>query len=267
MAMTINQITIENFGGIARLAVSLDEHIHLMETSYVEEMIIILTRLLSVEPQLPVSASWIRDGTRITANVFLSDKQYTVYIDADEKKSEMTLKAFDSNGNDKSSEYCLNLMHCVEEDNLTVFNGCDPEITERLYHYMDEETFYPQKSLSKLTDGCSNTNSFRLWLRRYIKDTPQEIPNDEMQYRLLCHLKALEFWDGFEDIRNLHYVRKPFIVKNYGEHLEHKNEISTLFDRAMDTGRQVIVLLPVNKEREKAGRKYERRQASRTSQA
>ena len=137
MAMTINQITIENFGGIAHLAVSLDEHIHLMETSYVEEMIVILTRLLSVEPQLPVSASWIRDGTRITANVFLSDKQYTVYIDADEKKSEMTLKAFDSNGNDKSSEYCLNLMHCVEEDNLTVFNGCDPEITERLYHYMD----------------------------------------------------------------------------------------------------------------------------------
>ena len=50
----------------------------------------------------------------------------------------MTLKAFDSNGNDKSSEYCLNLMHCVEEDNLTVFNGCDPEITERLYHYMQQ---------------------------------------------------------------------------------------------------------------------------------
>ena len=48
MAMTINQITIENFGGIAHLAVSLDEHIHLMETSYVEEMIVILTRLLSV---------------------------------------------------------------------------------------------------------------------------------------------------------------------------------------------------------------------------
>ena len=264
MAMTINQITIENFGGIAHLAVSLDEHIHLMETSYVEEMIVILTRLLSVEPQLPVSASWIRDGTRVNANVYLSDKQYTVNIDTNEKKSEMTLKAFDSDGNDKTSEYCLNLMHCIEEDDLTVFSGCDPEITERLYHYMDEETFYPQKSLSKLTDGCSNTNSFRLWLRRYIKDTPQEIPNDEMQYRLLCHLKALEFWDGFEDIRNLHYVRKPFIVKDYGEHSENQN---TLFDRAKDTGRQVIVLLPVNKEREKAGRKYERRQASRTSQA
>ena len=77
-------------------------------------------------------------------------------------------------------------------------------------------------------------------------------------------MKALEFWDGFEDIRNLHYVRKPFIVKDYGEHSENQN---TLFDRAKDTGRQVIVLLPVNKEREKAGRKYERRQASRTSQA
>lgn len=176
----------------------------------------------------------------------------------------MTLKAFDSDGNDKTSEYCLNLMHCIEEDDLTVFSGCDPEITERLYHYMDEETFYPQKSLSKLTDGCSNTNSFRLWLRRYIKDTPQEIPNDEMQYRLLCHLKALEFWDGFEDIRNLHYVRKPFIVKDYEEHSEDQN---TLFDRAKDTGKQVIVLLPVNKEREKAGRKYERRQVSRTPQA
>ena len=48
MAMTINQMTIENFGGVAHLVVSLDEHIHLMETSYVEEMIVILTRLLSV---------------------------------------------------------------------------------------------------------------------------------------------------------------------------------------------------------------------------
>lgn len=67
MAMTINQITIENFVGIAHLVVSLDEHIHLMETNYVEELIVILTRLLSVEPQLPVSASWIRDGTRITS--------------------------------------------------------------------------------------------------------------------------------------------------------------------------------------------------------
>ena len=177
--------------------------------------------------------------------------------------------------------YGLLLMHMIYAVSEKVETACTDGVritfgtefldsltdAERLYHYMDEETFYPQKSLSKLTDGCSNTNSFRLWLRRYIKDTPQEIPNDEMQYRFLCHLKALEFWDGFEDIRNLHYVRKPFIVKNYGEHLEHKNEISTLFDRAMDTGRQVIVLLPVNKEREKAGRKYERRQASRTSQA
>ena len=67
MAMTINQITIENFVGIAHLVVSLDEHIHLMETNYVEELIVILTRRLSVEPQLPVSASWIRDGTRITS--------------------------------------------------------------------------------------------------------------------------------------------------------------------------------------------------------
>ena len=64
MAMTINQITIENFGGIAHLDISLDEHIHMIETSYVEEMIVILTRLLSVEPQLPVSVSWIRDGIR-----------------------------------------------------------------------------------------------------------------------------------------------------------------------------------------------------------
>ena len=87
MAMTINQMTIENFGGIAHLVVSLDEHIHLMETFYVEEMVVILTRLLRVEPQLPVSASWIRDDTRITATVFLADKQYTVYIDTDEKKS------------------------------------------------------------------------------------------------------------------------------------------------------------------------------------
>lgn len=251
MAMTINQITIENFGGIAHLVVSLDEHIHLMETSYIEEMIVILTRLLSVEPQLTVSASWIRDGTRITATVLLSNKQYTVRIDADEKKSEMNLKAFDSDGNDRTSDYRLNLKHCVEEDGLTVFTGCDPEITERLYHYMDEETFYPQKSLAGLTDGCSNTNSFRLWLHRYIKDTPKEIPSDEMQFRFLCHVKAIEFWDGFEDIRNLHYVRKPLIVKDYGEHIEDCNETNTLFDRAMDTGRQVIVVVPVNKKERK----------------
>lgn len=263
--MTINQITIENFGEIAHLNITLDEHIHLVETSYVEEMIVILTRLMSVEPQLPASATWIRDGTRIAATVFLSEKQYTVRIDTDEKMGEMVLNAFDSDGNDKTSEYCSNLMHCIEEDDLTVFSGCDSEITERLFHYMDEEAFYPQKSLSKLTDGCSNTNSFRLWLRRFINDTPQEVLNDEMQFRLLCHLKTIEFWDGFEDIRNLHYVRKPFIVKDYGEYLENSNEIKALFDRAIDTGRQVIVVLPVNKEKEKVEGRYAHRQASRTS--
>lgn len=89
MAMIINQITIENFGGIAHLNITLDEHIHLVETSYVEEMIIILTRLLSVEPKLPVSASWIKDSTRITATVVLPEKQYTVNIDTDEKKRDM----------------------------------------------------------------------------------------------------------------------------------------------------------------------------------
>ena len=249
--MTINQITIENFAGIAHLNITLDEHIHFIETTYIEEMTIILTRLLSVEPQLPVFASWIRDDTRITATVFLSDKQYTVRIDANEKMSEIALKVFDSEGKDKTSNYCLNLMNCIEEDDLTVFTGCDPEITERLYHYMDEETFYPHKGLSKLTDGCSDTNSFRLWLRRFIKDEPQEVLNNEVQFRFLCHLKAIEFWDGFEDIRNLHYVRKPFIVKDYAEHLEDPNEMNTLFDRAIDTDRQVIVVLPVNKEKEK----------------
>ena len=118
--MTINQITIENFGGIAHLAVSLDEHIHLMETSYVEEMIVILTRLLSVEPQLPVSASWIRDGTRINANVYLSDN------------FEMSKLLFDANG--VSPKYQSD-SHILLRALLSKYNA----LTDIKYHITDKK--------------------------------------------------------------------------------------------------------------------------------
>jgi hypothetical protein len=76
--------------------------------------------------------------------------------------------------------------------------------------------------------------------------------SEQILFRYLCFLRTAEFWRGFEEIRNLHGVKKPLIIKDFLERLDESIDTSSIINRTMELGRQVIILtLPIkNKDRE-----------------
>jgi hypothetical protein len=61
-------------------------------------------------------------------------------------------------------------------------------------------------------------------------------------FRYLCFLKTAEFWCGFEELRNLHGIKKPLIIKDFLERLDESINTARLLKRAENLKRQVIVL-------------------------
>jgi hypothetical protein len=55
-------------------------------------------------------------------------------------------------------------------------------------------------------------------------------------------LKTAEFWRGFEELRNLHGVKKPLIVGNFLERIDEMVDVSEILKRTMTLNRQVVLL-------------------------
>jgi hypothetical protein len=76
--------------------------------------------------------------------------------------------------------------------------------------------------------------------------------SEQVLFRYLCFLRTAEFWRGFEELRNLHGIKKPLIIKDFLERLDESIDTKDIIDRTVKLGRQVIILtLPIkNKDRE-----------------
>jgi hypothetical protein len=71
--------------------------------------------------------------------------------------------------------------------------------------------------------------------------------SEQMLFRYRCFLRTAEFWRGFEDLRNLHGVKKPLIIKDFLERIDESIDTSSIINRTMELGRQVIIFtLPQN---------------------
>jgi hypothetical protein len=154
----------------------------------------------------------------------------------------------------------------------------------RFLQYANEDVFFSRNELSRRTGDLSNLKTFRAYLRRFTADFQPELIRDGKQYeivlqsnglygvrqknddgmsvclseseqvlfRYLCFLRTAEFWRGFEEIRNLHGVKKPLIIKDFLERLDESIDTKDIIDRTVKLGRQVIILTPPikNKDRE-----------------
>ena len=61
-------------------------------------------------------------------------------------------------------------------------------------------------------------------------------------FRYLCFLRTAEFWRGFEELRNLHGIKKPLIIKDFLNRLDESVDSEDLLRRTQKLGRQVIIL-------------------------
>ena len=61
-------------------------------------------------------------------------------------------------------------------------------------------------------------------------------------FKFLCFLRTAEFWRGFEEIRNLHSIKKPLLISGFLEKLDESIDVRELLLRTEKLKRQTILI-------------------------
>ncbi|MBP3369426.1 MAG: hypothetical protein J6L85_01630 [Clostridia bacterium] len=272
--MILRNIKISELGVVDILSCELCGHTDTVRVCATEELSYAIALVLNSKalPFLPCSC--IGEKTRIEASVYADQKEYRLLALPDVERGRMKLYAYNSVGDDVTNEYLRISSHCEEQDMSELFDGKEKMCFLRLLRYANEEMFYERGDLSRRTDGMSELRAFRAYLRAFIRDFRPERIRDGKKYEIvlkrngaysiqcegreymsvylseteqklfsyLCFLRTVEFWSGFEDLRNFNGVKKPLIIRNFLERLDESVDTDALIRRASELGRQVIVI-------------------------
>ena len=271
--MLLKKITIQNLGAVDAFECDFENGLTIVKNRYTEEICgaiqFVLNHRASYLPGLRVSGS-----TRIEALVCISEKEYLLLATPNLKQNSLCLRAYDVDGHEKTREYLYLTSHCAEQDLCEVFDKNTSKMFFKPLQYLDEDRYYSPRDLSKSTDRLSETKAFRSYLKTFIKDFKSETIRDGKRYELylkkdgryavrykgdndmpvflseseqtlfryLCFLRTAEFWQGFEELRNLHCVKKPIIIADFLERLDESIDLQDILERAKRLNRQIIVL-------------------------
>ena len=212
--------------------------------------------------------------TKIEANLLLSEKEYRVVAVFDKREERFKLSCFDSSGADVTNEYLYLTRHSYEQDSADVFFGDEDEESYRFLRYANEDLYYSKGELSSVTGGLSDIKAFRRYLHDFLGNSQPELlrngkgyeiflsesgryavrykdsgslatmlsASEKMLFKYLCFLRTAEFWHGFEEIRNLHGIKKPLIISGFLEKLDESIDVRELLNRAKKLKRQTILI-------------------------
>lgn len=275
MQMTINKITVINFGAIRFFETSLNEQISVIETKHISELLKGFDIILCNKTVSSFPSNWVRSDTEIAAEVCIDNVVY--YVNAKPNSSvssELSVYATDVNGYIMTKQYLSLLSHCSEQDTIEYFDGCDKTLPLRLSWYHNSEDYKPYGKLGENSNRIATTKTFRSNLVKYIKSFKSEPINNKKQHNItlrkngqfeishlgsdkrsclsitdkkiflyICFLNIVKFWSNIESVRNLHKVDKPLLVKNFLEHLDESVEIEKLIKRSLMLKRQIIFIM------------------------
>ena len=272
--MIIRHISIQHLGAVDHFSCDLSDRLNLVKTRETKEVSFAIRLILNQKDPLPWPAAWIREDTQIEAAVKLQEGHYRVIAHPDRKSRSMVLFAFDDKGKDATQDYRYLTAHCLEQDLSDAFEGDERADLGGVVRYANEEQYYAPRELSGRTDGFSNLKAFRGYLRSFIQNfepepirpgKPYELiledggrygvrhkedvslpaflsESERTLFRYLCFLRTAEFWHGFEEMRNLHSVKKPLLVQDFLERLDESVDIRSMIKRTLQLKRQVILL-------------------------
>ena len=273
--MTINKITVINFGSIRFFETSLNDQISVIETKYHSELSAVFDIILCKNTVSSLPNDWLRSDTEIAAVVCIDNIVY--YVNAKfngSVSSALSVYAKDVNGREMTKQYLSLLSHCAEQDAIESFDGCDKTIPLRLYWYHNSEEYEPSGSLDENSNHIATTKTFRSSLATFIKAFESESINNQKHHSVsirkngkfeishpgsdeknclskteeklflyICFLNITEFWSNIESVRNLHNVDKPLLIRNFLEYLDESAEFEKLIKRSLMLKRQIIFVI------------------------
>ena len=267
--MLLKKISISHLGGVKNFSCDFSDSLNVVKERYSDELCWAISSVLHNKSTPCILPVWICKESRIDAVVSINEKTFHIRITPNEDLNGIKLSAFDEQGCEATAEYRYLSSHCAEHDLSDIFNGNEKHAFLRILNYLNEPEI-PDRSV----DGLLHIKAFRSYAFDYVQnfkpeplregkryeivleknglygvrcmdDREQPVylsESEQTLFRYLCFLKTAEFWQGFEEIRNLHSVKKPFVIKDFLERLDESIDVSELFDRTLKLGRQIIVL-------------------------
>ena len=272
--MVIKNITVRNFGAIEFLSYDFSEGINVISNRAADEIALAIKIVLNHKCAFPLPDCTARERAEIMATVAVNQKIYAVRAFWDTENNAFKLAVFDGTDTDVTAEYLYLTSHCEEHDRTDAFDGAENDHRFGLARYVNADRFCSPEEMSPGTDRLLQNKTFRAYVSRFIKNfRPQpirrgkpyelilnwdgifEIQNpldssrrvllsesEQKLFSYMCFLQIAEVWRGFEELRNLHGIKKPLIIKNFLERLDASIDTQELTNRTAECGRQSILL-------------------------
>lgn len=245
--MILKKLTIENFGKIKRFEASFDSQLAVISDSNADEIIKAIGLVTNNKVLSGRSVRQIQTNkSYISAELEINNEQYLVNARGQPQTGVFAYEAYkaDCMTPINPNELFRSIRLCEEEEELTYFCfNKKNAYAERFLHYKDPDKYYSPGEFQKLTDGLGITRSFRAYLTEYIREyEPDVIPLMEYKTDILsdgrfigysanspntiikleddnirlfdymCYLDINDFWDGFEEIRDMNHEKWPMII-------------------------------------------------------
>ena len=271
--MILKRITIQNLGAVDAFEYDFENDLNVVRSRYTDEIYGAIQFVLN-HRAFSLPQRWVRRSTRLEAFVCIFGKEYVLMATPNLKQNNLCLCAYEVDGHEKTREYLYLTSHCAEQDLCDVFDKDAKKMFFKPIQYLDEDRYYSSGDLSKCTDRLSEIKAFRSYLKTFIKDFKPETIRDGKRYELylkkdgryavrykgdndmpvflseseqtlfryLCFLRTAEFWQGFEELRNLHSVKKPILIRDFLERLDESIYTQNVLERTKRLNRQIIML-------------------------
>lgn len=267
--MVLKTISINRLGDIKNFRFSFSNSLNILKERYSDELFFAIAVVLHNRSAPRIPKAWLCGESRIDAEVSVNEKTFYLTILPSEDEKGVKLLAFDVQGREVIKEYLYLTSHCAEHDISDVFNGNGKHAFLRILNYLNESEM-PDHSV----DGLLHIKAFRSYAFDYVRNfksepirvgkryeivleknglygvrymDDEELPvclseSEQVLFRYLCFLRTAEFWQGFEDIRDLHSVKKPLLIKDFLDRLDESIDVTELLERSAKLGRQIIIL-------------------------
>ncbi len=250
----IKSIVLENIGETESFEANFNKKLNIITVKDSDALAFALGRITNNFPLCRAFPTLLRKSSRIYAEIEL-DREYV----------------FDTDNPLDNSVISSLLSQSREEDEACFYtNGKFRGCKARLAEYKDHEYFFPNKRLMRITNGSCLSRSFRAYLTEYIRAfKPQRLnpkkdflidinalgeffvrrenggdvflsASEDALFDFLCFLNIMEFWEGFEEIRDFNYIKKPIIIIDLFERIDESIPKDYIINRLKKINRQIF---------------------------
>ena len=267
--MLLKKISVSHLGGIQSSSWSFTDTLNVIKERYSDELFGAIATVLHNKSTPCIPSTWLCKESSIDTVVSIDEKAFLVKVTPTEDLKGIKLSALDEENRDVTAEYRYLSSHCKEHDLSDIFNGNEKYAFLKIVNDMNEA------EVSKSSPNeFLRIKAFRSYMFDYIKNFKPELLREGKRYeivleksgiycvrhtdgekrpvflseseqtlfRYLCFLRTAEFWQGFEELRNLHSVKKPILTRDFLERLDESIDTQNVLERTKRLNRQIIML-------------------------